>query len=206
MNETYNALLSDDEDEAVLDCGCTLHRPFAESGQPCAVAITFCAMHENAARAVDVLEWITRGGTMTGPLGLTLRIICDETWEIAKAEVIASGFLRQERTSPQRRVVPKPSPEELKVQKKLAARLLEWHGGMNSGLYAVGSCMLSASDRGMLYRTRNYRGHVEAFERALGELTNLKRNAKHPEAVTLKDERDCARLHAQLLKFKQTSR
>ncbi len=87
-------------------------------------------------------------------------------------------------------------------QKKLALQLLDWHGGMSSGLYAVGSCMLADAERGVTYKPQNCTGHVKyALPRALDELRNLKRDAKFPETVTPRDVRTCRRLAARLEKF-----
>lgn len=77
----------------------------------------------------------------------------------------------------------------IKAQKKLALALLDFHGGQGSALYAVGSCMLSDAERGRGYIPSNHQGHVEAIRRASSELRNMKRDAKHPECVSAKDER-----------------
>lgn len=39
----------------------------------------------------------------------------------------------------------------MKNQKQLALALLDYHGGQNSALYAIGSCMLSDSENGRKY-------------------------------------------------------
>jgi len=85
-------------------------------------------------------------------------------------------------------------------QKKLALALLDWHGGQSSGLYAVGSCMLSDAEKGQLYSTLLHQGHGSALLRAIRELRDLKRDAKHPECVTPKDEQECNTLADQLEK------
>jgi hypothetical protein len=94
---------------------------------------------------------------------------------------------------------------KISTQKKLALALLQWHGGQSSPLYAVGSCMLSDSDKGRAY----HRGHTDtedeqgAVRRAQYELTGLKKYANYPEAVTPKDERECNALAAKLNAFLQ---
>lgn len=58
-------------------------------------------------------------------------------------------------------------------QAELAERLLEWHGGQSSGLYAVGSCMLAEAERGRVYRPENHHGHadgVQAYAMAIADL------------------------------------
>lgn len=86
-------------------------------------------------------------------------------------------------------------------QKALSLSLLEWHGGQGSSLYAVGSCMLSDSDRGKVYSPANHRGHDVAIRRAVSELRDLRKDAKHPECVTPKDEKDAAALADRLELF-----
>ena len=44
----YNALLSEKDKSCTLDCGCEMHRPYADSGEPGDVAITFCKRHDAA--------------------------------------------------------------------------------------------------------------------------------------------------------------
>jgi hypothetical protein len=81
------------------------------------------------------------------------------------------------------------------AQKRLALSLLDWHGGQSSGLYAVGSCMLSDSNSGRQYDPANHRGHADddkstgAVTRAIFELRRLKQDANFPEAVTSEMER-----------------
>lgn len=90
-------------------------------------------------------------------------------------------------------------------QKDLAERLLQWHGGQGSSLYAVGSTMLSLAHKGELYDPRKQIGHydgVKAFETAIAELRGMKRNAQHPNAVTPQDEKQCNDLAAQLEQFR----
>jgi hypothetical protein len=89
----------------------------------------------------------------------------------------------------------------MNTQKKLALALIDWHGGMSSGLYAVGSCMLSDSEKGIRYSTDNHPGHLDALKRAISELRTLKEKANYPEAVTAKDERECNALAAKLEKY-----
>lgn len=89
----------------------------------------------------------------------------------------------------------------MKKQKRLALTLLEWHGGMWSGLYAVGSCMLSDSDGGRVYAPANHQGHDVAIRRAVSELRDLKKDAKHPECVTPSMEKAAARLADRLERY-----
>lgn len=88
-----------------------------------------------------------------------------------------------------------------KQQKRLALKLLEWHSGMSSGVYAVGSCMLSDSENGIAYQALNHGGHCAAIHKAIGELRNLKARANYPECVTAKDERECNALADKLSLF-----
>lgn len=90
----------------------------------------------------------------------------------------------------------------MKRQKQLALKLLEWHGGQSSGLYAVGSCMLSDSDRGRKYETKNHNGHDKAIIWALSELRDMKKTANFPECVTPKMEKEAESLANRLEKFK----
>jgi hypothetical protein len=93
-------------------------------------------------------------------------------------------------------------------QKKLALALLDWHGGQSSPLYAVGSCMLSDSDKGRLYDPANHRGHADTEDEsgclsmAILELRKMKERANFPEAVKASDEKACNRLAEKLAKFK----
>lgn len=90
------------------------------------------------------------------------------------------------------------------AQKSLAIHLLEWHGGQGSGLYAVGSCMLSDVERGFDYDPKDNKGHAGesgAVARALRELRNLKQDAAFPASVTPRDEAECNRLADELEAF-----
>jgi len=86
---------------------------------------------------------------------------------------------------------------------------LEFHGGQFSPLYAVGSCMLSDSEKGIKYRPSNHHGHSEseefdtcgAVKSAIFELRALKKNANFPECVKASDERKAEKLAARLEKF-----
>lgn len=95
----------------------------------------------------------------------------------------------------------------LTQQKRFALALLEWHGGQNCPVYAVGSCMLSDSDRHLPYEPTNHRGHADtpeysgAVTRAALALRNLKRDANYPEAVTPAMERQANLLAARLAKL-----
>lgn len=88
----------------------------------------------------------------------------------------------------------------LTSQKKLSLALLEFHGGMSSGLYAVGSCMLSDSDKGREYSPDNHNGHDAAIRRAVSELRDMKKDANFPECVTPKLEREANALASKLEK------
>lgn len=90
---------------------------------------------------------------------------------------------------------------EMEYQKKLSLSLLEWHGGQGSSLYAVGSCMLSDSERGMKYEPKNHHGHPEAIKRAILELRNVKKNAIFPECLTPQMEKEAENLAVKLEKF-----
>jgi hypothetical protein len=75
--------------------------------------------------------------------------------------------------------------------------LLDWHGGMGSGLYGVGSCMLSADERGDVYNPADYHGHADgsmAYLRAIRELREMKARAKYAECVTEEHESECNQL------------
>lgn len=85
-------------------------------------------------------------------------------------------------------------------QKRLALALLEFHGGQSSGLYAVGSCMLSDSDKLRAYSPDNHHGHAEAIRRAVSELRDMKKDANFPECVTPRMERDANALADKLEK------
>lgn len=71
--------------------------------------------------------------------------------------------------------------------RQLAIDLLEWNGGMGSGLYSVGSFL--------------YGGHEpeeKQIRRAIDELRDLRRDAKFPECVTDDDVSECAALALRL--------
>ena len=92
----------------------------------------------------------------------------------------------------------------VRLQKKIALSLLDWHGGQASAVYAVGSCMLSDFHHEKAYDPANHRGHADsetetgAVRRACFELRGLRKYAKHPEAVTAKDEAECNALADEL--------
>ncbi len=79
------------------------------------------------------------------------------------------------------------TPTDTQNQKQFALSLLEFHGGQNSGLYAVGSCMLADSECSVKYNPANHRGHAEnaetcgAVKRAIFELRGL--NEKRAEKL-----------------------
>jgi hypothetical protein len=93
-------------------------------------------------------------------------------------------------------------------QKRFALALLRWHDSQSCPIYAVGSCMLSDSDKGRDYDPRNHRGHADteeeqgAVSRAIRTLRRLKADANFPECVTAKDEKDAERLALRLEKLK----
>lgn len=67
------------------------------------------------------------------------------------------------------------------TQEVLANLLLEWHGGASSGLYAVGSCMLSDARKGIRYNPEKHRGHYDgvfAFNMAVEELKQCRLERK----------------------------
>lgn len=79
--------------------------------------------------------------------------------------------------------------------KRLALRLLEWHGGQSSGLYSVGSTLLADCMAG---RKTNWKTLRPSVERAIYELRGLRKYANHPECVTEKDEAECNALASRL--------
>ena len=82
-------------------------------------------------------------------------------------------------------------------QRELALALLGWHGGQGSGLYAVGSCMLSASNKGCVYEPLDYYGHGDgsmAYLRAIKDLRGLRKAAIHKSCVSKKHEEECNKL------------
>jgi hypothetical protein len=82
--------------------------------------------------------------------------------------------------------------------KTLSLQLLDWHGGMSSGLYSVGSTMLSAANRKEDFDRKSMQDQIK---RAIYELRNLKRDANFPDCVTSKDERELAKLANKLEAF-----
>lgn len=89
----------------------------------------------------------------------------------------------------------------MKRQKQFALSLLEYHGGQSSGLYAVGSCMLSDSEKGRKYSPSNHRGHDLAVKWAMNELLTMKKSANFPECVSSQMEKECNKLAKRLEKF-----
>lgn len=87
----------------------------------------------------------------------------------------------------------------MKNQKQLALALLDYHGGQNSALYAIGSCMLSDSERAKKYEPKNHRGHSEAINRAILELRDMKKTANFPECVTPEMEKEAEKLAQKLV-------
>jgi hypothetical protein len=86
----------------------------------------------------------------------------------------------------------------MKRQKQLALHLLDWHGGQGSSLYAVGSCMLSAADKGEKYNPENYGGHLNALPLAIRELKGMKAGANFPDCV---NQDECDKLAERLEKY-----
>lgn len=72
-------------------------------------------------------------------------------------------------------------------QRNFALRLMGWHGGQSSALYAVGSCMLADAERGEIYDPLNHRGHhpansehdLGALSRAVAELSRDSRDEEY---------------------------
>jgi len=95
----------------------------------------------------------------------------------------------------------------MKLQKSFALQLLEFHGGQFSPLYAVGSCMLSDSEKGIKYCPSSHYGHAcneetsGAVKRAIFELRGLRKNANFPECVKASDERKAEKLALRLEKI-----
>lgn len=95
----------------------------------------------------------------------------------------------------------------MKNQKQFALSLLNFHGGQNSGLYAVGSCMLSDSERGVKYNPANHCGHAEnaetcgAVKNAIFDLRGLRKLANFPECVKSSDEKLAEKLANRLGKL-----
>lgn len=95
----------------------------------------------------------------------------------------------------------------MKQQKNFALKLLDYHGGQFSALYAVGSCMLSDSEKGKKYNPANHRGHAcndefcGAVKNAIFELRGLKKYANFPECVKPSDEKQAAKLALRLEKL-----
>lgn len=95
----------------------------------------------------------------------------------------------------------------MRNQKLFALQLLDFHSGQFSPLYAVGSCMLSDSEKGVKYRPSNHRGHscneefCGAVKNAIFELRRLRKNARFPECVKAGDEKKAEKLAARLEKF-----
>lgn len=69
----------------------------------------------------------------------------------------------------------------------LGNHLLEWHGGMGSGLYSVGSCLLA-----------NATVSIDEVVRAINELRNLKKHANYPDALDIEDELEASELSNEL--------
>lgn len=69
----------------------------------------------------------------------------------------------------------------------LGNRLLEWHGGMSTGLYSVGSMLLG-----------NFEPGIDEVIRAINELRNLRRRANFPDALDIEDELEVLELSNEL--------
>ena len=80
----------------------------------------------------------------------------------------------------------------MKNQKNFALKLLDYHGGQFSALYAVGSCMLSDSEKGEKYNPANHRGHAcndefcGAVKNAIFELRKF--NSAESTSLALRSE------------------
>lgn len=99
------------------------------------------------------------------------------------------------------------TPSQIRSQKHLALSLMYFHGGQGSNVYTVASCMLSDSDKGVLYEPKNHRGHTPTEETAGAvrmarfELEGLRKNANYPEAVRPADEKKANRLADKLAAY-----
>ena len=94
--------------------------------------------------------------------------------------------------------------DALRRQTKLADALLQWHGGQDSALYAVGSTMLHCSEQARkIYRVWEHAGHETARvpSKALEELRELRQRANYPEALTDDDVVEAKLLADSLEKF-----
>lgn len=69
----------------------------------------------------------------------------------------------------------------------LGNRLLEWHGGINTGVYSVGSCLLASCPVS-----------IDEVIRAINELRNLKRHANFLDALDIEDELEASLLSNEL--------
>ena len=76
---------------------------------------------------------------------------------------------------------------EKQSNEDLGNRLLEWHGGMSTGLYSVGNMLLG-----------NFEPQIDEVIRAINELRNLKRHAKFPDALDTEDELEASELSNEL--------
>lgn len=96
---------------------------------------------------------------------------------------------------------------KLQAQTKFALELLGYHGGQSDPIYAVGSCMLSDSNKGQIYLPSAHRGHSDTAEEqgavsmAIRNLRGLKKDANFPECVTPAMEKRANRIADQLDKI-----
>lgn len=84
--------------------------------------------------------------------------------------------------------------------KRFSLRLLDWHGGGGSGVYQVGSCLLSMADRGRLEDdTVSALIRQESFQLAERELRDVQeKRVRYPEAVTPTVIRDVSKVRVHL--------
>jgi hypothetical protein len=83
----------------------------------------------------------------------------------------------------------------LSSQHIFALALLNFHGGQSSGLYAVGSCMLSDCGKHIMYAPELHHGHCDnddeqgALSRAIWELKGFGKGCAFPASVDAADKR-----------------
>ena len=83
------------------------------------------------------------------------------------------------------------------TQKQLALKLLQWHDGQNSALYAVGSCMLSDAEKKKSYFTLDH-NHEEIIHHACLELYQV---GKSPKSFSEEDVKETRLLAIELEEY-----
>ena len=78
-------------------------------------------------------------------------------------------------------------PNQAQANEDLGNRLLEWHGGMSTGCYSVGSMLLG-----------NFEPEINEVIRAINELRNLRKHANFPDALDIEDELEASELSNEL--------